>query len=330
MTRKFLSVSAGFGVAALFTCMLVRGLDWGEVVATLQTAQMGLLIFALVLLAADYSTRILRWQTLLSFAGNEVSYTRAASPLLVGFAANNILPLRIGDILRIVMLRSSARTSLTNGIGTLLIERIWDLATLGAIFAATLHGSDSRSISEWAPTAVGMVCLGIAVLLCLALFANPIAGRLAEIEMGHSALQNGLRLGGRLCRVFADVSRPAHILRLSLHSFVIWGVEGLVLYVCALALHIDIPFQAVYFILSAANLSGLLPGTPGNVGTFHYFAVLAATSFGVNANQAAALALSFHALMWVPITLSGLACFITSSMGLRNISMISNSVRNEL
>jgi len=166
MTRKLFSVAAGFGIAALFTYLLVRGLNWGEVVATLQTAHIGLLIFALALLAADYSTRVLRWQALLSFAGNKVTYAQAVSPLLVGFAANNILPFRVGDILRIVMLRSSARTSLTNGIGTLLIERVWDLATLSAIFAATLHGSDSRSISVWAPTAIGLSCLGIAVLIC--------------------------------------------------------------------------------------------------------------------------------------------------------------------
>jgi len=317
--RKIFSAAVGFAIAALFTWLLVQGLNWREVGATLSAARGSLLFAALFLLIADYGLRVFRWQSLLAFTGNRVAYARVMSPLLTGFAANNILPFRIGDVLRVVMLGRTTDTPLTDGVGTLLIERVWDLAALSLLFALSLQGASSQVISHFAPAASGLACLIVTTFISVAFLAKPLAERLTDVRVRHSGVESGLRLIGKLCAALAKVSRPAHVIRVGLLSFMTWGVEGAVLYLCGLALHMDLSFHATYFVLAAANLSGLLPGTPGNVGTFHYFAVLAATSFGVNTNQAAALAISFHALMWVPITLSGLICFATSPIGLRKI-----------
>jgi uncharacterized protein (TIRG00374 family) len=330
MIRKIFSVAAGFAIASLFTWLLVREVSWHEVEAALSGARLVLLFVGLILLAADYGVRIVRWQMLLSFTGDKVTYVQVISPLLAGFAANNILPFRIGDVMRVVMLRRATRTSLANGVGTLLIERVWDLATLSLLFVAGLQADNARSVSQFVPTAMGLVCVGAGALMLVALFANPLANRLVDIKVKHPLAEAGLRLTGKLCRALADISRPMNILRLSILSLMVWGIEGLVLYCCGLALHMALPFSVTYFILASANLSGLLPGTPGNVGTFHYFAVLAATSFGVNADQAAALAILFHALMWVPITLSGLICLVASPIGFRKgVLMKSISARGE-
>src|SRR6185437_4933289 len=195
---------------------------------------------------------------------------------------------------------------------------------------AGLQADNARSVSQFVPTAMGLVCVGAGALMLVALFANPLANRLVDIKVKHPLAEAGLRLTGKLCRALADISRPMNILRLSILSLMVWGIEGLVLYCCGLALHMALPFSVTYFILASANLSGLLPGTPGNVGTFHYFAVLAATSFGVNADRAAALAILSHALMWVPITLCGLICLVASPIGFRKgVLMKSISARGE-
>jgi len=57
--------------------------------------------------------------------------------------------------------------------------------------------------------------------------------------------------------------------------------------------------------LGLAGLSTFLPGLPGNLGAFDYFAATAASEFGTARAAAVAYALLFHALLWISATATG-------------------------
>src|SRR5262249_40430803 len=118
-------------------------------------------------------------------------------------------------------------------------------------------------------------------------------------------------------KALASASRPGLAGSLALYSVLAWGLEALVLYFCARAIVLSLSGHALGFILSAANFSALLPGTPGNVGTFHYFATVAAANFSVERDRAAALAILFHITMWIPITAIGGAFLAANPNSLR-------------
>jgi glycosyltransferase 2 family protein len=104
--------------------------------------------------------------------------------------------------------------------------------------------------------------------------------------------------------LLADGRRSAALLALSLTA---WMLEGLVFVASAAALGIVHPWPAPWLALAAATISTLLPGTPGYVGTFDYFATLGLVAYGVNGNAAAAVAVLVHVLLWLPVTVTGLA-----------------------
>lgn len=89
-------------------------------------------------------------------------------------------------------------------------------------------------------------------------------------------------------------------------SIVTWALEGGVFVVVALALESGGTQRGPWFALATATLGTLLPSSPGYVGTFDYFAVLGLTAYGATREAAVAFALTVHAVLWVPLTASGL------------------------
>jgi uncharacterized membrane protein YbhN (UPF0104 family) len=90
-------------------------------------------------------------------------------------------------------------------------------------------------------------------------------------------------------------------------SLAAWTMEGLVFAAAATSLGVAHAWLAPWLSLAAATLSTLLPGTPGYVGTFDWFATLGFVAYGVDRSAAAAAAVLVHLLLWVPVTLTGLA-----------------------
>ena len=320
MTRKIGVVALGFAVAGIFTWLLAKALDWRLVWSILVSASKPWLVCALAVFALGYVIRIVRWRMLLKFTGTQASFAGVAPAFLAGFALNNILPLRLGDVMRTVMIRNAAGVPIADGISTLLVERFWDLAVLGLFFVFGLQAADRHSASGIVPAVTMIASLGVVALLTIALAGGPVT-RLFEAIAARTAIFPGLfRFIVSFCRSLASVSKPAFLAPLAVSSLAAWICEVAVLYLCARAIHIELSASAVCFVLSVANFSSVLPGTPGNVGTFHYFAVLAAGAFGVNANYGAALAILFHAMVWAPITIVGGLFLIADSRNLRPLS----------
>ena len=73
----------------------------------------------------------------------------------------------------------------------------------------------------------------------------------------------------------------------------------------ATALHTGAAPPGPWLSLAAGTLATLLPGAPGYIGTFDYFAARGLVAYGVSLETAAAFALTVHAILWVPLTALG-------------------------
>jgi hypothetical protein len=90
-------------------------------------------------------------------------------------------------------------------------------------------------------------------------------------------------------------------------SLLVWVFEGAVFATVAFAFDGGATPLAPWFSLATATLATLLPSSPGYLGTFDYFAVLGMTSYGYSRESALAFALVVHALLWLPLTVLGIA-----------------------
>lgn len=302
----------GTGVSLLMLALMLREVDWRQLVAALLSLPPVYPVAAVGCLSLAYAVRIVRWQRMLRLAGAPISVRGCARPLLVGFALNNLLPLRAGDVARVFAFRDAIGLPASRILASLLIERLLDLLTLLALLALAALALPRAGAAGWVVEILFAAAL-LLLLLVVAVFAVMLSGR-SRVSAWLGRL--GTRLPGRFSNVAAGgleqlrtalalISHPGALAGATGLSLLAWLLESGVFLLTALAL--AQPAQGAWFAMAAGNLGTLLPGAPGHLGTFDYFAMQGLMAFGADATPAAAFALIAHFLIWLPVTLAGLA-----------------------
>lgn len=260
----------------------------------------GVSFFDLGILAAIYLTgflfRGLRSQVLLP----ELNFELALGGVVVGYAANNLLPARLGEVVRAQLVGIRAGLSRAMVFSNVIVERILDgLAIVTLLFI----GSSTLQLPPWADQIanIGAVIFGTAFIGVALLGPTEKiwsrfipAGRIGEIL--HS-FADGIKAAAR---------KPSQLVQVMAYSVLIWFIEAVMFWYAGEVFGFGFGLLSAMFVLGVVNLGVLIPSSPGNVGVFQYFAVLSLGAIGVGESPATAYALTVHACQYLPIVIIGL------------------------
>jgi uncharacterized protein (TIRG00374 family) len=248
----------------------------------------------------------------------------------VGFLANNIFPLRMGEVIRSLFLSREVGAPPAAVFGTVVLERVIDTVTVIALAALVLNlhrVSDDGFLARGAilliPIAlaplVGLVCLRVApdrIIAIAAWLLRPFPARLAEYLTG--AL-------GRFADGLGALRGGTHLFWIAFHSLMIWLVFSTIPMLAgfwAVGIDMGSPFEtlvAAWMTLAAVGMAVAIPSAPGFFGTYHAACKLALEPFGVASETAVALGTLLHGTFWVTLTLLGLAVLRSGSTSLRGL-----------
>ena len=307
----WLRPAAGVVIGMGFLLLLAHRVDWEAVGELLAGARSLPLLAALAALTAGMGIRIVRWWLMLRAFDARLPLATCVRPFLGSLALNNTVPFRAGDVARTVGFRRALGASPARVLGTLVIERLLDLLVLLLLFAVALLGA-ARVFPRAFLVAVALAGLAACALL-LVVVAAP--DRLAAVMARLAGWRRiPARWRGRIAPHLAQLGESLTLLRAPRRaaallglSLLAWIAEGGVFAAVALSLGVSAPVLAPWLSVGAATLATLLPSAPGYVGTFDWFATLGFTAYGVGHSPAAAIALLAHLVVWVPVTIAGLA-----------------------
>jgi glycosyltransferase 2 family protein len=265
-----------------------------------------LLGVALLVYAAASLARGWRWDRILRSTHVQHRRTDAYGLVAVGYMGNTVLPARGGEVLRIFLLSERSTALKREVLGSIVAERLLDATALALVFAAlSLSGVAGAPAGRWPAVAAA-------------------AGVIALIGAGFVYLR--LRTAGRLHK-FADRVRPVAkasrpLLRpvgllLGAVTILVWSSEGLVFWLCAQAIDVSMSVPEALFVTVLASLSALVPAGPGYVGTYDAAALFGLHALHVTGGDAVGCVILFRFIIFVPITLVGLALMIARYGGLR-------------
>ena len=310
MTRKkILQLIIGLSLTGFFLWLIFRKINPEEVKQAFVEASLMWIVAALTAFVIGYSCRIERWRLMLQQNNPNLNWRNCAGPFLASVAANNVLPFRAGDILR--ALGFNRRLGITAGIAvtTLFVERLLDLLMLLALLGAALFFFNLDS-SRFVGVGSAVLIAGAGIILIILIFPTffmPIA-----IALGNVTARISPKIGEFLLDeinkslvTLQHLAQGQTMIKLVLWSFTAWIAEGFVFVFSALALPSILHPSAGWLALPVGSLATILPSTPGYVGTFDFFTVLAMTELGNVLVAATAFALLVHVLLWLPPTLSG-------------------------
>lgn len=256
---------------------------------------------ALAVYALATAARGERWHRILRRSGIPASRLDAHGLTAVGYMGNNVLPARAGDLLRSYTVAARTGSGTRHAIGTAVAERLLDAAALGIILAALATGLLGDPRLARGP-ALPALAAGAAVLVVLLAAAVPLRRR--------PALARARRA---VAPLFASTRALAsrHGLALLGASVVVWALEASVYLLVARALDLPLNLADAAALTAVTNLVALVPSGPGYVGTFDAAVLFGARALGVAGAAAVGYLLLLRFVLFVPITLLGLALLLT-------------------
>jgi uncharacterized protein (TIRG00374 family) len=267
-----------------------------------------------VLTIFGFWVRAIRWRFFVQ-GERRVPTGSLFSATMIGFMANDILPLRLGEFVRAWALGRRENLSKTTVFATIVVERVVDMITLLAIFgiALLLHPIPTTSVAgQWTDRGAKLLIV-LSAALTVFLIAIERWPQLLERLLDLMATRIPGGAGARAAKMlrhfvdglglFRDVPR---LLWVFLLSFVMFLVYALCLTVSMWALRIDVPWYGGLIMLVITAIGIMVPAAPGYIGTINFACVAGLALFSVGKQVAIPFSWFYWAGQWLPITVVGL------------------------
>ncbi len=297
----------GILVSAALVGVLFYQTDREGMTNALASAQYVYLVPALALFFCGVALRAARWHFLLRSI-KPVPLTRLFTVVVIGYTANDLLPARIGELVRAFILGQQEGISKTSTLVTIALERIFDGLTMLAFIG---FASFFLPLNDYLLTLLRIgALLFVIVLVMLILVAtqrtrfDPLLHRLlARVPEKYGV--SAVRLFDSFIHGLSVLRNPLDAVISFTLSFIAWLFEAGMYYALALGFGIVKPFSVLMLAAAVANLVTIVPSTPGYVGVFDAPVKYILTMFQVDANVATSYTIVLHAALIVPIVLLG-------------------------
>ena len=274
------------------------------------------LLLATLFLWCSVWLRALRWRWLFKIEGlpTTVSLYRAE---LMGYFGNNVLPLRLGELMRAYLIGKEWHLSKKYVFGTIVLERLLDTLTLVffAFFLILLYPLE-ESVREYIIWGGGITSVSILILLI-------ILHRVKTIRGDHKILNIMKQMIDGVLSISKGSLLPVIVV-----SILIWSIYYLDVYLLQYAFGFELSFPQVLMILVLSSLVLAIPSAPGMIGTFHASVKYTMVDlFGFAPHDGNSFAIFLHAYGYILLTLLGAYYFMKNQF---HASAIQNTIDPDL
>lgn len=312
--RRILAGIVGVALAVGLLLWALRGVPLDEVLHQIRNADPWPIALGVFLATLTFVVRLVRWRLLLrDESGRALDPWPLWHATAIGFMANNILPFRAGELVRVFAATKLTGARFTAAISSVAVERIFDGLTLIGLLAAGLLSSDLPD-----GVVVGGVSLAHAAQVggLLSLGALLAAGGIVAFPLTAERMVRRVLAGGRLAdrlvhmiegirHGLGSLRSPALLGGVVAWSAVLWLMNGAALWVTFAAFDIPVGFAGALVLQGILAIGVSVQLTPGFVGQFEAAVVAGLTLYGIGNEVASSYALAYHGATFVPITLAG-------------------------
>ena len=309
--KKFL---AGIGISLFFLLLLFRKIDFNQLAAAFRTLDYRYLVAAVVVTLVSYSLRAVRWYYLL-LPQKKAAPRNLLAATIICYMANNLLPARLGEFIRAIVLAEKEQLEVSAVFASLVIDRLFDgfsvLVILVITFFTVQLPPGMEKVQQGLVTG-GYVTLAlyIAVIVFLVLLKRSTARTIHFVAMflrpfPKVVADKVIPLLGSFISGIKLPSSPKDLLLILFSCFLIWGTAAWPVDLLLKAFNIQLPFTAALFILVFLVFAVMVPASPGYVGTYHAACVYGLMAFSIPKEQALSVALVVHAVSFFPVIFFG-------------------------
>lgn len=317
-----LRVALSVAISAVFLAFAVRGVNWDDALAAVRSANYFWVVLMLPVTVWTLFVRAQRWRVFLHAVGVPPLHPLVTATN-IGFLANMVLPLRIGEVVRPVLLARRADLPLSGVLASVLLERIFDMFTVLFLFgvAASLV-TVSAQVRQWGWMLTGLA-LAVAVVIVVIRVEERIflgiARRLANL-LPESAGAHAYGFAQGFVQALEMLDSPMAYFRAFAWSFYLWLVITLIYVLGFWAFGLEVPLVRAALVLTAlVAIAVSVPSAPGFIGSFQLGCVLGLKLFGVAESPALAFSIVVHLTQFVGVIGAGLYSLWADNISLREV-----------
>jgi uncharacterized protein (TIRG00374 family) len=341
MNRNLLKIVVAAALMLVFLYFFGRSVEWKKVPA--QIADVNLLLFLLLipLAALHFVTRAVRWHVLVAREKINVRFWNLVAANIVGFTVSAVFPGRLGELAKPLYLARKEGLRPGFAVGTIVVERIFDLMTncllLGLFLisrplfsgAWPLDLEAGQRLAFWGTVGVAIAAALLTLTLLLYFFRERAIRVVAFLLKPLPEKARGAVLG--LLREFIGglefFRSPGQLGLYAGLSVVVWLGITFFYWVLFFAYHVRVPYVLVFPYIFLTAIGASIP-TPGMIGGFHYFSKLALVLIlRLDPGLAAGMTLVAHAVQIAVTCALGYAILAREGLTLFQLKKMGESER---
>ena len=306
-SRRAVAFAATVLLAAGFTYLAVRGVNWRSAWHALGRCDAWWLVPAMVAFAAQIAMRAMRWRSLFALARRPAIGPIFAATM-IGYLFNNIMPARAGEAARVVALAQRTDNPAAEIVGTALVERAYDVFSILIIFLCASPWLPHQSWFATAEILAGVAAVALlAVVWVLAVHGDrPLRMLAAPLSRLPGLSRERLeREAATLAQGLSGLREHRVAIEALLWSLAAWITAALWAWLVLLAFEPTFGFGAGVFVTVAIGLAMIIPAPPAAVGVFEAAGIAALAAYGLHQSAALPYALVLHVSNFVPLVLVG-------------------------
>ena len=297
----WLRALCGLAIGGLFLWLSLRQTSLEEIRTILAQSHSTWLLIAIFAYGLNMTVRVMRWRTLLKGV-KAISFNKVGAALVIGYAMNNILPARLGELFRANFAGKRYQMPRTAVFGSIFVERTLDgLLVVTSLLLGRLFVTENAFLGYLTQASV-LLFGGIFVVLWLlsrgvgtkflAKFPTKISQHIENFRQGLGGI-NGVGFG----------------ITFSL-SILVWILEGIAHWSILQALNISLGIKEMLSVVGVVNLSTLFPSAPGFVGTYQFAYGFTLGLFNFPQEQGIAAATAVQIFLLGTTTIIGLGLYL--------------------
>jgi len=285
--------------AIIFSTLIAAGIIiymlasvWDDLLLGLEHADWVYLLVATIICIAAWWLRGFRYQKILKGLEIPAGLTFSTACIFVSQTVNLVIPARLGDLVRVFILKHEYKSTVSKGISSLVVERVFDIVTVALLGAISLLFV--LDAPDWFYfLIIGFLAAGVAFFGFLHLIGK------------FSPKNRYLKIIMTMLEQVRQASLTVRsMVELTTESIIIWLLDVLVCFFVVLMFQEHIPFALIVLAVVIGNLVKAVPLTPGGVGTYELAVVLTFSLAGVSPVTATLIAVIDHLLKNL-VTLAG-------------------------
>jgi len=280
---KYFRFFLGVAVGTALLLLSVKDVSWNEVKSEVAGITYAWILLAVLLYWIELGLRTVRWRVLLSQLKPPVAVYQIAIAFISGYAANNLLPAKLGEAFRADLLGRLANVSRLTAFGSIIVERLFDMVVVlgmtawGVFLVSTTHLETLDEVTKGLTLLVAPIALLVILIYFLVARKDThLHVRLRAVSVKVQNLLQGLH-------VLEDSSS---YLKLLSSTLVIWMLNCLAIWSIMMALDVQLNVNQTILLVGITGISAAIPAAPAGIGTLQYAFYITAVLFEFSSSAA--------------------------------------------